>query len=117
FASTVRLLGPVGSGERAKIVNNVLVCAMRALSAEALAFGEALGLDRETLLDTLLASSSGFAGMRTLGSGYFTEGRPQPFWTLFRKDVGLASEAAKEVGFHLDKLLPPAEGAIASYFA
>ena len=58
FARNVRRVGPVGSGQAAKIINNALYSAQGKLVHEAITLGEALGLDRKALIDLLQASSS-----------------------------------------------------------
>lgn len=53
FAKTILHMGPLGSGARMKLVVNALLgVGMQAL-AEAIGLGEAIGLDREKLLDAL----------------------------------------------------------------
>ncbi len=58
FARNVRRVGPVGSGQAAKIINNALYSAQGKLVHEAITLGETLGLDRKALIDLLQASSS-----------------------------------------------------------
>lgn len=58
FARNVRRVGPVGSGQAAKIINNALYSAQGKLVHEAVTLGEKLGLDRKALIDLLQASSS-----------------------------------------------------------
>ena len=50
YAATVTHLGPVGSGQLTKMVNQILCAAAIAGAAEALAFAEASGLDGEQVL-------------------------------------------------------------------
>ncbi|MCB2061245.1 MAG: NAD(P)-dependent oxidoreductase [Novosphingobium sp.] len=57
FAKLIVLLGPAGSGQRAKIVNNSLMAATMGLSHAALAAGEALGIDRAALAELIKESS------------------------------------------------------------
>ena len=63
FGSHVTHLGPVGYGQRAKAVNQVLAAGMVQAISEALAFADASGLDAEQLLPVL---SGGAAGSRLL---------------------------------------------------
>ena len=58
FSRNVRHVGPVGSGQSAKIINNALYSAQGKLVHEAITLGEKLGLDRKALIDLLQASSS-----------------------------------------------------------
>lgn len=88
FGKMIVLLGPVGSGQRAKIVNNALLAANMGMAHAALAAGEALGMDR-TALGSLIKESSGrsfgfevYARLPTPAA--FSHGAP-----LLVKDVGL----------------------------
>jgi 2-hydroxy-3-oxopropionate reductase len=56
YCSTVRLCGSVGTGQAVKLVNQLLVALHTAASAEAAAFGAALGVDPVALLEVLAAS-------------------------------------------------------------
>ncbi|CAA0137529.1 2-hydroxy-3-oxopropionate reductase [Mycolicibacterium vanbaalenii] len=58
FCSTVIYLGDAGLGAVAKLVNNALAIGTLGLVGEVLAYGEANGLPRATLID-VIASSSG----------------------------------------------------------
>jgi 3-hydroxyisobutyrate dehydrogenase len=58
IAGMLRLIGPLGSGQAAKTINNALYSAQGRLVDEAIAFGEKLGLDRRALIEMLQAGSS-----------------------------------------------------------
>jgi 3-hydroxyisobutyrate dehydrogenase len=58
FAGLAVLLGEIGAGQRAKIVNNMLFTAILAVSADALSAGVDLGLDEAALLEVLVAGSA-----------------------------------------------------------
>jgi len=57
FCGTLVHLGPAGSGQRAKIVNNALMAANMGLAHAAIAAGEALGIERSALGELIKASS------------------------------------------------------------
>jgi 3-hydroxyisobutyrate dehydrogenase len=59
FAKSVTHFGPVGSGQRAKAVNQVLAAGMVQAMTEALAFADASGLDTEALLPVLSEGAMG----------------------------------------------------------
>jgi 3-hydroxyisobutyrate dehydrogenase-like beta-hydroxyacid dehydrogenase len=63
FSGTLVHLGPAGSGQRAKIVNNALMAANMGLAHAALGAGEALGIDRKALGDLIKASSGRSFGL------------------------------------------------------
>jgi 3-hydroxyisobutyrate dehydrogenase-like beta-hydroxyacid dehydrogenase len=87
FAKLVVLLGDVGAGQRAKIVNNALLAANIGLADAAIAAGARLGLDRDKLVE-VIRSSSGYShgvevcGMNPTPSDFRGAG-------LLVKDVGL----------------------------
>ncbi|EJL31138.1 NAD(P)-dependent oxidoreductase [Novosphingobium sp. AP12] len=57
FGKLIVLLGPVGAGQKAKIVNNALMAANMGLAQAALQAGEALGVERRALAELVNASS------------------------------------------------------------
>ncbi len=58
YGNPIGHLGPVGSGMRAKLVNNLTVIANMGLVAAALDLGETLGLDRTALREVMLGGSA-----------------------------------------------------------
>ena len=92
-------LGPLGSGNIAKLVNNCLSFAQRAVLAEGLVLGVKAGLRPETLIDVIRSSSGNSVAvdrlLRTVATGDFT---PNFTIDLACKDVGLAVQMAREEG-------------------
>ena len=93
-------VGPVGSGEIVKLVNNMLVGSISAATLEALMVGVRAGVDLKTLVDVVSVSSgasvqlSGQLKLRAL-AGEFDPG----FATrLLVKDMRLAAEMAAASG-------------------
>jgi len=66
WARFVRHLGPLGSGQKAKLINNALFSAHAALAVEALEIAEAAGLAREVFAEVLAASSGHSRAQRSL---------------------------------------------------
>jgi 3-hydroxyisobutyrate dehydrogenase len=102
MGKTVTHVGPIGSGQTVKLVNQILVVVTALGVSEALVFAEAGGLD----LDKTLAAVSGGAA----GSWMLSHRGPQvverdwrPGFTidLQQKDLRLALEAANELGVPL----------------
>jgi 3-hydroxyisobutyrate dehydrogenase-like beta-hydroxyacid dehydrogenase len=93
FAGKCVLLGPVGSGQRAKIVNNALMAANMGLAHAALSLGEELGIDRAALVDLVKHSSGRSFGFEV----YARLPSPTAFahgGKLLRKDVDLLGAIA-----------------------
>jgi 3-hydroxyisobutyrate dehydrogenase len=101
FAGTLVHLGPAGSGQRAKIVNNALMAANMGLAHAALNAGADLGIDRNALAELIKSSSGRSFGVevyaRLPSPQAFVHGAP-----LLVKDVNL-----------LTAILPDSEGAAA----
>lgn len=66
FGSTIELMGPIGSGQRAKLLNNVLNFCNGTLACIAFEVGEKLGLDVHRTQNVLSASSSCSPAMQSL---------------------------------------------------
>lgn len=99
FGDPVLHLGPVGSGQVAKLVNNTLLAATVGLADDALALGRDLHLDEVALAEALAAGSSGGTWSALLARRRdrdgVQEGRTDE-WA--RKDVGLTLGLAREAG-------------------
>jgi len=87
FAGLLVLLGPAGSGQRAKIVNNALMAANMGLAHAAMQASEALGIDRKAFADLVKASSG-----RSFGFEVYTR-LPQP--DAFAHGAGLLAKDVK----------------------
>src|SRR3546814_10848449 len=66
FARLVAHLGPVGSGQLIKLLNNNLAYANVVASIEALELAEQLGMDREVAIDVIKLSPGPNHGLPTL---------------------------------------------------
>ena len=91
FGGLIAHLGGVGAGQLAKLVNNALMAANLGLAQSAVAAGEAIGVDRATLLELLKASSGGSYSLNV----YARLPSPAAFGqaaSLLDKDVRLLGE-------------------------
>jgi 3-hydroxyisobutyrate dehydrogenase len=95
FAGTLVHLGPAGSGQRAKIVNNALMAANMGLAHAALGAGADLGIHRTALANLIKASSGRSFGFevyaRLPNPQAFVHGAP-----LLVKDVNLLTGVLPE---------------------
>jgi 3-hydroxyisobutyrate dehydrogenase-like beta-hydroxyacid dehydrogenase len=93
-------VGPVGSGEVAKLVNNMLVGAISAATMEALLVGVRAGVPLQALIDVISVSSG--ASMQLSGQlvprALSGELRPGFATDLLVKDLMLARDIAQELG-------------------
>ncbi len=114
YAARITLLGPNGAGQATKAVNQVMVAGINQAVCEALALGEALGLDPERLLPTLGAGAAGnwFLDKRgaTLLRSEFTPGFK---CAHLLKDLRIVLPMAEALGLHL----PTTTQSLADYAA
>ncbi|MGV9335891.1 NAD(P)-dependent oxidoreductase [Nocardia sp. NPDC003726] len=101
YADPVLHVGPLGAGQRVKLVNNALFAAQIGLVADAVRLGNQLGVDEATLLAALPhASSSGRAVTSVAGKGAVEVFRASVSEFL-RKDVTVARALVAELGADL----------------
>ena len=102
MGSTVVHCGPsAGDGQSVKLVNQLLCGVHIAAAGEALAYAEALGLDPESVHETIRHGAAGSfmledRGRRMLDRRFLP---PRSALDIFVKDMGLVREAAAERGF------------------
>ncbi|MEL7450234.1 MAG: NAD(P)-dependent oxidoreductase, partial [Pseudomonadota bacterium] len=99
YARYVRLLGPAGNGQLAKMVNQICIAGVVQGLAEALHFAEQAGLDAPAVVDTI---SRGAAQSWQMDNRALTmlEGRYDFGFAVdwMRKDLGLALDEARRNG-------------------
>jgi 3-hydroxyisobutyrate dehydrogenase-like beta-hydroxyacid dehydrogenase len=100
--SRITHLGPVGSGQQAKAVNQVLVAGSYAAVAEAMALGERLGLPMAQVCEALAAGAAGSWALENRAANMLRGEFPLGFrLTLHRKDLAIALAAAEAAGLEL----------------
>jgi 3-hydroxyisobutyrate dehydrogenase-like beta-hydroxyacid dehydrogenase len=91
-------LGPVGAGQEAKAVNQVLVAGSYAAVAEAMALGSRLGLPMERVVEALKAGAAGSWALEHRAQQMLEHRFPLGFrLALHRKDLAIALQAAEAV--------------------
>lgn len=102
YSKFSKLLGPVGSGQLAKMVNQVCIAGVVQGLAEGLNFAQKAGLDGEALIETI---SKGAAGSWQMENRYKTMLADQYDFGFavdwMRKDLGIALAEAKNNGAEL----------------
>jgi len=99
---TITHLGPVGAGQEAKAVNQVLVAGCYAAVAEALALGQRLGLPMQAVRLALVDGAAGSWALEHRGGSMLRGEFPLGFrLRLHRKDLAIALEAAAAAGLEL----------------
>jgi 3-hydroxyisobutyrate dehydrogenase len=98
FGNPIVHLGPLGSGEVAKIVNNFVLTAQFAVALETYDFAEGLGLDKAALGEVLRhGSGRSEAASVVVGLGFDLTNLAAK-GPLLHKDSGLALDLAKAAG-------------------
>jgi 2-hydroxy-3-oxopropionate reductase len=94
------LMGPVGSGERTKLINNVVCAVTMQAICEGLVMGRRGGLDPGSVLEILSAGAAACRGIELYGPMLVSDGHQDARFSLklMHKDLGLALETARSLG-------------------
>jgi 3-hydroxyisobutyrate dehydrogenase len=102
YARMVKLIGPAGSGQLAKMVNQICIAGLVQGLSEGLAFAEKAGLDVPAVMETISKGAAGSWQMenrwRTMMEGKFAFGFAVDW---MRKDLGICLEEARRNHAHL----------------
>ena len=113
YADPIVHLGPLGSGQVAKILNNVLFTANVGSAISTLELGESLGIDRSRLCEVL---GNGSATSKALGSiagfGGTLDALAQHAGALLQKDVRHAASLADSASAPKGAVFDAADGAL-----
>ncbi|TDD86063.1 NAD(P)-dependent oxidoreductase [Actinomadura darangshiensis] len=113
FADPVVHTGPLGSGQVAKLLNNLLFSANLATAATALGLGRALGVDAAGLAEVVSRGSGASFALDRVASGGGTLDRIAAHaGGLLRKDVGLIAGIAGAAGAEPGAVLDAADAAL-----
>jgi len=100
FARNVFHVGPPGTGNKIKLLNQLMFSAINGMTAEMMAVAEKVSVSRKVLYETISASQAGTVSnlFRELGQRIATEDYENPTFQvdLLSKDVTLAIEMAQE---------------------
>ena len=102
FAKAMTLLGPSGSGQLAKMVNQIAIAGLVQGLSEAIAFGERSGLDMRAVLEVIGKGAAQSWQMDNRGPTMIDDKFDFGFavdW--MRKDLGIALEEARRNGARL----------------
>jgi 3-hydroxyisobutyrate dehydrogenase-like beta-hydroxyacid dehydrogenase len=102
FAHNVRLVGPAGSGQLTKMVNQIAIAGVVQGLAEALSFARKAGLDVATVIDTISKGAAQSWQMenrwKTMSEGHFEFGFAVEW---MRKDLRICLQEARANGAEL----------------
>jgi 3-hydroxyisobutyrate dehydrogenase len=96
-------VGPVGSGDALKLVNNMLLGINMAAVAEAMTLGVKAGLDPKVLYDVIAAASGRSYALEAKVPNFILKGNFEPGFAvdLQYKDLEMATQTGKELGVPL----------------
>ena len=102
YAKRMTLIGPVGSGQMAKMMNQICIAGILQGLSEAIAFGHAAGLDIPTVIEAIGGGAAQSWQMDnralTMAEGRYDFGFALD-WMI--KDLGYALAAAEQVGVEM----------------
>ena len=99
MGKTVTLVGPVGSGQVTKAVNQTIIAGTYAAVAEGVAMGLAAGIDLEAAHKALSGGAAGSWVLSNRAQNMIENRYPLGFRTrLHLKDLGIALETARDLG-------------------
>ncbi len=99
MGSEIIVTGAVGMGIRVKIINNYMSIALNALSGEAYALSEAIGLPWDVAMKVMAGTPAGKGHFTTTWPNKFLKGDFSPAFMvdLAHKDLGIALDLANQV--------------------
>lgn len=105
LGKSIRLLGPAGSGQHAKMVNQLLIAGTMMGMAEALTYSEKAGLNTEHVLATIGSGAAGSWSLANLAPRIL-KGDFQPGFYVkhFIKDLQIALDCAEQMKLELPAL-------------
>ena len=102
LASKIFLVGPSGTGNKIKLLNQLMFGAINAMTAEMMAVASRIGIEPKLLYETITASQAGTVSnlFKELGGRIATGNYENPTFTvdLLVKDVKLAAQMACDHG-------------------
>ena len=104
IAATITLIGPTGSGQACKAVNQIMCAGVNQAVTEALAFGEAMGLDMNKVVDVVAKGAAGNWFLDHRGKTMLVDDNDTGFkLNLHHKDLTICKAMMEE----LDKVSLP----------
>ena len=104
IAATITLVGPTGSGQACKAVNQIMCAGINQAVTEALSFGEAMGLDMNKVVDVVAKGAAGNWFLDHRGKTMLVDDNGTGFkLNLHHKDLTICKDMIRE----LDKVSLP----------
>lgn len=102
MGKTITHMGPVGSGQMTKAINQIIVAGTYWSVAEGISLGLKAGLDMEKVVQAVGGGAAGSAGLKNRSGNMIRNDYPLGFRVrLHRKDLNIALNFARELGVTL----------------
>ena len=99
IAATITLIGPTGSGQACKAVNQIMCAGINQAVTEALAFGEAMGLGMNKVVDVVAKGAAGNWFLDHRGKTMLVDDNATGFkLNLHHKDLTICKAMMQELG-------------------
>jgi len=95
FGATILHLGPIGSGQVAKLLNNFVLTALIAVALDTYSFADGVGVDRDALAEVLAHGSGRSEAAAVVARMRFGVGPLVPVREILRKDVDLTLDLGR----------------------
>ena len=116
YGDPVLHLGPLGAGQAAKLLNNLIFTAHLALATDIFALGRELGVDPGSLAEVLTHGSGRSYGVQvTAGIGHSAAPLGPQAGALLQKDVGIVADLAHRLGAPTGVLVGTADAMLARF--
>lgn len=106
YGDPVLHVGPLGSGQKVKLINNTLFAAQIGMAAEAARLGAALGVDESALLSAIPHGSGASKAMGNIARAGSASAFIAAVGEFIGKDVAVVRRTAAELGADLGRLDP-----------
>jgi 3-hydroxyisobutyrate dehydrogenase-like beta-hydroxyacid dehydrogenase len=101
YASPIMFVGPLGHGQRVKLVNNALFVAQVGLAVDAVRLAASLGIDEQTILGAVQHGSGASFGLTVVAGAGSVDAVGDRLSDLMRKDVNVVRDVAQRTGTDL----------------
>ena len=101
YASPVMFVGPVGNGQRVKLVNNALFVAQVGLAIDAVRLAGSLGIEEKAILAALQHGSGASRALGVIAGGGSVDTVAERLADLMSKDISVVREVAANAGADL----------------
>ena len=101
YAEPILFVGPLGAGQKVKLINNALFVSQVGLAVEAVRMAGALGIDEPAILAALQHGSGASRGLAVVAGGGSVAALAPRIGALMAKDVATVRNVADKAGIDL----------------